>query len=439
MNYIISLITALTLILTPFTSLVNIKAVNKNNDNLNIIVLFKENKIDPNVETLISKSGGNISSKLPELGCIEAECSSKIIEEIESKDSVEALSQNNVILFENTSNSNNSQQNNNDESSNSNSSQSIANIDVNTLFSGDLYEKYQWDIKQVTNNGQSFDIESGNHNIVVGIIDSGVDTDHPDLKNNLLGGKNLVPSNFQNDATETGSVTDIEDRLGHGTQVSGQIAANGKIKGIAPNIGFKSYRIFNKYGQTTVPICAKAILEAVNDNVKIINLSFGSYYLDGECTWTDSATGEIYNLGSDMAQYLLLQRAIQYAANNNVIIVTASGNDNLNCSDTKGLTDHFNYLYEYQGFKYTGSTYQAPGCLNGVINVSAVDKNKNLASYSNYGQGVIDITAPSGDIDDGYDINNLCITTDMNGSYVLTFGTSFFCTKSFCSNSFNAM
>ncbi|MCS4482248.1 S8 family serine peptidase [Clostridium botulinum] len=60
-----------------------------------------------------------------------------------------------------------------------------------------------------------------------------------------MGGENFVSKGFNDDETETGNSNDIEDRFGHGTYVAGNIAANGKVKGVAPNIGFKSYRVFD--------------------------------------------------------------------------------------------------------------------------------------------------------------------------------------------------
>ena len=220
-------------------------------------------------------------------------------------------------------------------------------------------------------------------------------------------------------------MNDVEDRFGHGTRVAGQIAANGRIKGIAPNIGFKSYRVFNKNGETTASICADAIINAVTDGTKVINLSFGGYYLDGKCIWTDCKTGKEYDLGDNMADYSLLERAIKFALKNNVIVVSAAGNEGLDCSDNEKLAEYFTDLYKEQGFRYNGAMYEEPGSFEGVINVSAIDKQNKIAPYSNYGQGFIDITAPSGVIMGKFDIKDLCLTTSMNDGYCFDTGTSY--------------
>lgn len=65
-----------------------------------------------------------------------------------------------------------------------------------------------------------------------------------------------------------------------------KLSANGKTKGVAPGIGFKSYRVFNEDGDTTETICSSAIIDAVNDGVKVINVSISGYDLKGKCYWT---------------------------------------------------------------------------------------------------------------------------------------------------------
>lgn len=390
---------------TTTPSAVNIIA--KAEKNIDLVILFNNNRIDKDVEKVVENSGGKVVKEFSDLGGIEVSCPSSVIPTIQSNSNVESLAPNHVIKI---------------------SAEKVTNFSQlsNTITtSSDLYEKYQWDIKKVTHNGESFKLESGNHNVVVGIIDSGVDTTHPDLVNNFLGGKNLVPANFNDDSSETGDLNDVTDRYGHGTNVAGEIAANGRTKGIAPNIGFKSYRIFNAEGETNATICSSAIMQAVNDKVKVINLSIESYDLKGRCYWTDTDTGIKYKLGDDMAEYSLLKRAIKYATKNGITVVAAAGNKGLDCSNGKDLTTYLNNTYGNQGYNYTGLTYVAPGDIKDVITVSATKKNDTLASYSNYGKKYIDIAAPGGDISETDPVNNMCFTTEMNSQYILTNGTSF--------------
>lgn len=371
-----------------------------NNDTVNLIITFKD-KIDEDTEELIVNSNGEIVNEFPDIGGIEVKCSADLIPEIKNNKTVQSLTPNHLIKISN---------------------EETEEVDSSDR-TDDLYEKYQWDIKRVTNNGESYNIESGNHDIVVGIVDSGVDVNHPDLACNFLGGKNCIPADFSGDESESGDISDVNDRLGHGTNVAGMIAANGRIKGVAPNIGFKSYRVFNEEGQTTAPICAQAIIEAVKDNVNVINLSVGGYDLKGKCYWTDPKTNIKYNLGDDMADYTLYKRAIKYAIKNNVTVVSASGNESLDCSDRKGMTKYLNETASH-GFSYDGLTYECPSDVKNVITVSATDKNDKLASYSNYGSKYVDITAPGGDMTEPFTLTDMCITTNIDSSYMFTCGTS---------------
>lgn len=391
---------------TTTSSAVSLTTTNKKN--IDFIILFNDNAIHKNVEDIVTSSGGTIVKRFPDLGGIEVKCPSELIPTIKAADNVQSLAPNHVIKI-----SDEKTEAFTDSSDNSNNT------------SDDLYENYQWDVKRVTNNGKSFDLQAGNHNVVVGIIDSGVDTTHPDLTDNFLGGKNLVPADFEDDSSETGDTNDVTDRFGHGTNVAGIIAANGRTKGVAPNIGFKSYRIFNEDGDTTATICSSAIIDAVNDGVKVINLSIGGYDLKGKCYWTDPDTGIKYNLGDDMAEYSLLKRAIKYATANGVTVVAAAGNESLDCSNGKSLTNYLNEEYDDEGYSYVGLTYEAPGDIKNVITVSATDKDDKLASYSNYGKKFIDITAPGGDMSEQFNIKDMCLTTAIDSHYTWTDGTSF--------------
>src|SRR3712207_129380 len=100
----------------------------------------------------------------------------------------------------------------------------------------------------------------------------------------------------------------------------GNIAGNGRIKGVAPDIGFKSYRVFDSKGDTNASIMSSAIIKAADDGVNVINLSMSGYDLKGKCYWTDSETGIKHDLGDDMAEYELYKRAIQYALSHNVVV-----------------------------------------------------------------------------------------------------------------------
>lgn len=100
--------------------------------------------------------------------------------------------------------------------------------------------------------------------IKVGIVDTGIDYNHPDLKANYKGGYNAIAKN-----------NDPKDGHGHGTHVAGIIAANGKMKGIAPEASIYSYRVLNNHGSGTNATIIAGIDKAIEDKVDVMNLSLG--------------------------------------------------------------------------------------------------------------------------------------------------------------------
>lgn len=260
-----------------------------------------------------------------------------------------------------------------------------------------LYHLFQWDIKRVTNYGASYEKGKGSHDVVVGIIDTGVDMEHPDLKANLLGGRNYVPANDNGDTTETGNPSDYNDRNGHGSHVAGAIAGKGLILGVAPETGYRAYRVFGAEGGASTATVAAAIVGAAKDDVDVISMSLGGYNVFGQIFWTDPATGKKYNLGNEVADFQVYKRAVKYAIDQGSTVVAAAGNDGLNITNKAEVTDFLNREYAGEGYHFVGAGMEAPGSLPGVVTVSATGPEDMIASYSNHGAGFIDVTAPGGD------------------------------------------
>ncbi|MBD0379574.1 S8 family serine peptidase [Paenibacillus sedimenti] len=258
--------------------------------------------------------------------------------------------------------------------------------------------EYQWDVKRVTNDGATYGLETGGkleggsikHKAIVGVIDSGIDANHPDLKANVVGGKNFVPAGI--DASETGDPADIRDRDGHGTHVAGSIAANGKVKGIGPDLGIRSYRVFPEGQGAPTSWIAAAIVQAANDKVDVINMSLGGFDAISRYTFE----GGSY---SDVADTLVWKRAVDYALSKNVTVVVAAGNDSLNLNNPTEITDYMNAQYGSLGFSFKGASRVVPGQTPGVITVSSSNQwsTEKIAFYSNYGTKSIDVSAPGGD------------------------------------------
>lgn len=292
-----------------------------------------------------------------------------------------------------------------------------------------LLWEYQWDMKQVTSDGQSYTLHTPTTNTVIGIIDSGIDPFHPDLQHSLVdGSKNLVPAGGHNgtEPAELGSSDDIADKLGHGTGVAGQITANGMLKGTAPGIGIKAYRVFGTKSAKTSWVI-KAIVEAANDDVDVINLSLGEYML---------VSGKYSNNTNDSAEYNAYKRAVNYAYDKGSVIVAAVGNDGVDISDKQQMIDILNSkLKDITVVK--GKVLDMPGHLKNIVAVGSTGPSKELSLFSNYDKGFLNVLAPGGDYrylyqygqdrwaEEGWFEKELILTTSLEGSYNYDVGTSY--------------
>lgn len=110
--------------------------------------------------------------------------------------------------------------------------------------------------------------------VKVGVIDTGIDYNHPDLAINYAGGYDLV--DLDDDPMETTEKDGDGIPTIHGTHVSGIIAANGKIKGVAPDAKIYAYRALGPGGSGSSVQIIAAMEQAMEDGVDIINLSLGN-------------------------------------------------------------------------------------------------------------------------------------------------------------------
>ena len=142
--------------------------------------------------------------------------------------------------------------------------------------------------------GTSISYQSGydGSGIIVSIIDTGIDLNHPDLEGQIIGGYDFV----DNDEIP-------EDTNGHGTQVAGIIASNGNLKGIAPNSKILMYKVSEDGESVPSHLIIKAIEKSIEDNADIINISLG-------INQTNTKIDQVVNK----------------AVKNNIFVVTAAGN-----------------------------------------------------------------------------------------------------------------
>lgn len=132
--------------------------------------------------------------------------------------------------------------------------------------------------------------------IKVAVMDTGIDVDHPDLGGDgtpdggpfptarVAYGYDFVGNAFNADPTSPSynpvPVPDPnpDDCNGHGTHVAGIIGANGKVKGVAPEVTFGAYRVFGCQGSTTADIMIAAMERILADGMDVLNMSIGSAY-----------------------------------------------------------------------------------------------------------------------------------------------------------------
>ena len=202
--------------------------------------------------------------------------------------------------------------------------------------------------------------------VKVAILDTGADTDHPDLSGRIEGGRNFTTDDHSN--------PDIyEDYNGHGTHVAGTIAAidDGKgVVGVAPEVSLLIVKVLDKNGSGQYKWIIDGINYAVEQKADIISMSLGG--------------------PEDVPE---LHQAVQNALKNNVLVICAAGNE----GDGDDATEELSY----------------PGCYNEVISVGAVDLDRNSSPFTNSNKE-IDLVAPGEKI----------LSTYLNGKYATLSGTS---------------
>lgn len=234
-------------------------------------------------------------------------------------------------------------------------------------------EKYinQWWLDQIQAR-QAHEITLGSPEIVVAVLDSGIDWQHPELINNIWVNPKEIPDNNKDD-DGNGFVDDIHgwdfydndnDSLEgttidfHGTSVAGIIANaadNVGLTGVAPKVKIMDVRAFDPTGRARIDTIVKALDYAVNNGARIVNMSFGGlgcFELPGQ-----------------------LRQAVERALDRGTILVAAAGN----------FGEAFPNCVSY------------PAAYPGVIAVGATGTDGNVTSYSQ-GGSKLDVVAPGGDI-----------------------------------------
>jgi subtilisin family serine protease len=231
---------------------------------------------------------------------------------------------------------------------------------------------------------------TGSSKVVVAVLDSGVDYTHFDLMNNIwLRPADIAPYvdnelgefNDLHGFNATDRWTDPMDDNGHGTHCAGIIGAegdNGKgIAGINWNVEIMPLKFLSSTGSGSTKDAIEAINYVIDRknkgvNVRIISASWGS---------TQKSRA--------------LRDAIKKAGDEGILFVAAAGNN----GDDSDKRPH-----------YPAGYYDLPN----VVSVAALDRNDQLASFSNYGAKSVQIAAPGKEI----------LSTWLNGEFYVASGTS---------------
>jgi len=296
----------------------------------------------------------------------------------------------------------------------------IVGVEPNSLFKTDavpndpLYPQ-QW---QLSNTGQDVlgaigtvgaDINAeaawnttiGSRNVIIGVIDTGVQINHPDLAANIWRNPGEIPGNGIDD-DGNGYIDDVtgydfgeldnnpDDQQGHGTAVAGTIGAVGDngigVTGVAWNVSILPLKIATAGGGLTLEAIVAAhdyvtMMRGRGINIVATNNSYGAF---------------VPQFYANEPGFVAERQAIQRYLDSGGIFVASAGNNGAD-------NDQIQRAYP--------ASYDLPG----IISVAATDNQDRLAGFSNYGVQNVDLAAP------GVNVR----TTAINSSYTYISGTSF--------------
>lgn len=218
-----------------------------------------------------------------------------------------------------------------------------------------------------TNVEKAWDIQTGSKKILVAVIDTGIDYNHPDLKDNVW--TNEAEANGQPgvDDDNNGVIDDIHgynainnsgnplDDQGHGSHCAGTIGAKGNdgkgIVGVNWDVSIMGVKFLDKNGSGTLENALKAIDYATKMGARVQSNSWG---------------------GGGFSQTLL--DAIKRSNDAGALFVAAAGNEYNNNDNNP--------------------TYPATYAVDNIIAVAAIDNKGNKADFSNFGRKTVHIGAP---------------------------------------------
>jgi subtilisin family serine protease len=254
----------------------------------------------------------------------------------------------------------------------------------------------QWDMRAI-NADRAHQVSGGRRDVVVGVLDSGIDPAHPDLaaaldRDDSAGCLTGAPDRSPTSWAPTTSV--------HGTHVAGIIAAadDGRgVTGVAPGVRVASVKVIDDRGYADPEAAVCGLMWAAARHLRLANSSFFVNPWSLSCIRGDDR-GVVHEA---------LARAVEYSTAEGTLNVAAATNEAVDLTPSAR----------------SGTSGAAAGCealpagLRDVVAVSAVGSDRVKAGYSSYGLGVIDVTAPGGEAGE-------CVLSTVPGGYAPLCGTS---------------
>jgi subtilisin family serine protease len=329
------------------------------------VAFSNPNGLPANVDQLVANAGGTITTRIPEIGGIGVSSDNPNFASVMGANaSVKAVGQSVVASIGPTMEPSSLDAQAAD-AGNSGGTYSPAGPDPQP--EPDSLGSQQWDkMRMNVSLTGSYAIQRGRQDVRVFVIDTGADLTHPDLATHFDAAESVsfVPSE-----------PFVQDLNGHGTWTLSAIGApiNGiGTSGVAPNVTMVEGKVLSGAGSGQFLWTDQALVYAGLKHFDIVSASLGGYI--PKC---GSATNPN---GCDHPDYILLNRATQFARSNGVLPVAALGNDNFDLSDGSVFRDYV----------------EAPGEVAGWVGVAATGYYNQKAWYSNYGMGKSDVSAPGG-------------------------------------------
>lgn len=241
----------------------------------------------------------------------------------------------------------------------------------------DTYYSNMWHHKKIKSEN-AWDIATGNSDVIIAVLDTGIDYNHPDLKDNIWRNTNEICGNgvdddgngYKDDCVgwdfaynNNDPMDDDRDGNGsHGTHVAGIIGAVGNnslgVAGVNWSVKLMAVKVLDNAGSGYISDIVSGINYAKSHNAKIINLSL-------------EATEAVNDINS-------LKDAIIAARDSNILVISAAGNSGYNLNNI--------------------NIFPASFRLENLISVAATNSSDILGSYSNYGTNVVHLAAPGSGI-----------------------------------------